>query len=100
MRVRLSVLLSARFAVRLPAIATVVLGSAALGATEAPPRTQEGAVTVVSPTLARVLQDVPFAIGESLSYSVKFGFARIGSEVSTRLVALSFWDVKNGACRP
>ena len=71
--------LTARLSVRLLAITAVVLGSAAMGATQAPPPSQEGTVTVVSPTLARALQDVPFAIGESLSYSVKFGFARIGS---------------------
>ena len=68
-----------RLSARLVAIAAAVLGSAALGASEASSQAQEGAVSTLSPTLARALQEVPFAIGESLSYSVKFGFARIGS---------------------
>ena len=57
----------------------MVLGSAMLGTTSAALRAQDGTLTVLSPTLARAMHDVPFAVGESLSYSVKFGFARIGS---------------------
>ena len=60
-------------------IATIAFGSAAIGTTAAEPQAQEAVPTVLSPALARAMHDVPFAVGESLAYSVKFGFARIGS---------------------
>ncbi|MBI2796465.1 MAG: DUF3108 domain-containing protein [Gemmatimonadetes bacterium] len=66
-------------AARLALLGGALLTAVAVGGAAAAPRTQEGAVAVVTPTLARAMQEVPFAIGESLSYSVKFGFARIGS---------------------
>ena len=65
--------------VRFACLVAAVLGCAAVGAAGTMRAEQDSAVTTVSPALARALQDVPFAIGESLSYSVKFGFARIGS---------------------
>ena len=60
-------------------IAAIVLGSAAMGRMAAEPQPQEATPTVLSPTLTKAMREVPFAVGESLAFSVKFGFARIGS---------------------